>query len=184
MILRVLNFVVIGALILAAAYVYRIKYDSTVQAERLAKIRGEIRRERDAIGALRAKWAELDSPARVEALTKRYLPLKPIAPTQFDQLDRLPERLPELVPQGSQESSDPIGAMIETTEDPGITGSITVPAEPDNAAPALSPPSSSPPAASVVPVVPAVSAAPVDGASDIAAPETELPAQKSGRIDR
>ena len=38
MILRALNLVVIGALILAAAYVYRIKFDSTVQAERLAKI--------------------------------------------------------------------------------------------------------------------------------------------------
>jgi hypothetical protein len=54
MILRVLNLVVIAALIIAAAYVYRIKYDSTVQAERLAKIRGEVRRERDTIAALRA----------------------------------------------------------------------------------------------------------------------------------
>ena len=48
MTLRILNLVVIGALILAAAYVYRIKFDSTVQAERLAKIRGEVRRARDA----------------------------------------------------------------------------------------------------------------------------------------
>ena len=74
MILRMLNFVVIGALIFAAAYVYRIKFDSTVQAERLAKIRGEVRRERDAIAALRANWGELDNPARIEALAKRYLP--------------------------------------------------------------------------------------------------------------
>jgi len=36
MIFRVLNLVVIGALVLAAAYVYRIKFDATVQAERLA----------------------------------------------------------------------------------------------------------------------------------------------------
>ena len=47
MILRILNLVVIGALVLAAAYVYRIKFDSTVQAERLAKLRGEVRHERD-----------------------------------------------------------------------------------------------------------------------------------------
>ena len=44
--------VVICALVLAAAYVYRIKFDSTVQAERLAKIRSEVRRERDHIAAL------------------------------------------------------------------------------------------------------------------------------------
>ena len=57
MIFRVLNLVVIGALVLAAAYVYRIKFDATVQAERLAKIRGEVRHERDTIAALRADGA-------------------------------------------------------------------------------------------------------------------------------
>ena len=34
MILRLLNFAVIGVLVLAAAWVYRIKFDATVQAER------------------------------------------------------------------------------------------------------------------------------------------------------
>ena len=71
MILRVLNFMVIGALVLAAAYVYRIKFDSTVQAERLAKLRGELRHERDTIAALRAEWGQLDNPARIEALLPR-----------------------------------------------------------------------------------------------------------------
>ena len=118
MILRVLNLIVIGALILAAAYVYRIKFDSTVQAERLAKIRSEVRRERDTIAALRAQWGQLDSPARIEALAKRYLPLKPIAPTQFDSLDQLPDRPPQLVP---PDSTDPIGAVIETLDGPGGT---------------------------------------------------------------
>ena len=102
MILRILNLIVIGALILAAAYVYRIKFDSTVQAERLAKIRSEVRRERDAIAGLRAKWAELDDPARIEALAKRFLPLKPIELTQYSSLDQLPDRPPELVQPGSR----------------------------------------------------------------------------------
>ena len=73
MIFRIFNIVVIGALILAAAYVYRIKFDSTVQAEHLAKLRGEVRRERDRIAALRAEWGELDNPARIEILAKRFL---------------------------------------------------------------------------------------------------------------
>ena len=74
MILRILNLIVVGVLILATAYVYRIKFDSTVQAERLAKIRGEVRRERDAIAGLRAKWGELDNPARIEALLQEQSP--------------------------------------------------------------------------------------------------------------
>lgn len=132
MILRVLNLVVIVALVLAAAYVYRIKFDSTVQAERLAKIRSEVRHERDTIAALRAEWGELDRPARIEALARRYLQLQPIAPTQFDSLDQLPERPPQFI---KPDSPDPIGAAIEKLEesDPATTGSA--------AAPAVAPPS-------------------------------------------
>ena len=126
MILRVLNFVVIGLLVLAAAYVYRIKFDSTVQAERLAKIRSEVRHERDTIAALRATWGELDNPARIEALAKRHLPLKPVVPTQFDSLDQLPDRPPSFV---KPDSPDPIGAAIEKLEESDTaTGSVASPA--------------------------------------------------------
>ena len=126
MILRILNLVVIVALVAAAAYVYRIKFDSTMQAERLAKIRSEVRRERDTIAALRAEWGELDNPARIEALAKRYLQLKPVTPTQFNSLDRLPDRPPQFIKPDSQ---DPIGVMIENLEEPDtVTGSIAAPA--------------------------------------------------------
>jgi hypothetical protein len=127
-ILRVLNLVVIGVLVLAAAYVYRIKFDATVQAEQLARLRGELRHERDKIAALRAEWEQLDSPARIETLAKRYLPLRPIAPPQFDPLDRLPERPAEEF----ATRADPIGGMIENLEAPKrveVTG--TVPAAPN-----------------------------------------------------
>jgi len=124
MTLRVLNLVVIGALVLAAAYVYRIKFDSTVQAERLAKIRSEVRRERDTIAALRAEWGELDNPARIEALANRYLQLKPVAPNQFDKFDQLPDRPPQFVPKGI----DPIAGMIESLQEPAaVTSSVSVP---------------------------------------------------------
>ncbi len=125
MILRVLNLAVIAILVLAAAYVYRVKFDATVQAERLARLRGELRQERDKIAALRAEWEQLDSPARIEALAKRYLALRPIAPTQFDALDRLPER-----PVQDSSDNDPIGGIIENLEQPkrvGVTGTIPAP---------------------------------------------------------
>jgi hypothetical protein len=157
MILRILNLVVIGALVLAAAYVYRIKFDSTVQAERLAKIRSEIRRERDTVAALRAEWGELDSPARVEALAKRFLPLKPITPTQFDSLNQLPDRPPQFI---KPDSADPIGHIIENLQEPDqVTGTVALPAAP------------APPAAAV-------------SADESAPADPELPAVKSGRLDR
>jgi hypothetical protein len=139
MIPRVLNFLVIGALIFAAAYVYRIKFASTVQAEHLAKLRSEARHERDAIAALRAEWGELDNPARIEALAKRFLHLRPITPTQFDSLDRLPERPPD---DTRAANDDPIGGIIgnfEATE--GVTGSILAPAPAEMTTPAVGAPS-------------------------------------------
>lgn len=141
MILRVLNLVVIGALVLAAAYVYRIKYEAAAQAERLAKLRDEVRHDRDKIAALRAEWGELDNPARIEALSKRFLKLKPIAATQFDNLDHLPPEPPAYMRPGSR---DPIGGMIEHLEEPvQVTGSIAPSPAPatrmsDAAAPAAS----------------------------------------------
>jgi cell division protein FtsL len=128
-ILRVLNLVVIGVLVLAAAYVYRIKFDATVQAERLARLRGELRHERDKIAALRAEWEQLDSPARIETLAKRHLPLRPISPTQFDALDRLPER----PAQDLAARADPIGGIIENLEQPSrveVTGTLPAAANP------------------------------------------------------
>jgi hypothetical protein len=138
MIFRIFNIVVIGVLVLAAAYVYRIKFDSTVQAEHLAKLRSEVRRERDRIAALRAEWGELDNPARIETLAKRFLQLKSIAPTQFDDLDRLPERPPD---DARAANDDPIGGMIGNLDPPEATGTIPAPTQaPPAAAPPATPP--------------------------------------------
>ncbi len=121
MILRLLHIVVLAALVFAAADVYKIKYESTLQAERVAKLRGELRREQDAIANLRAEWAKLDRPDRIQDLAQRHLALKPLETRQYDLLDRLPERPVELVPPGT---ADPIGAVIETLADiDTLTGS-------------------------------------------------------------
>jgi cell division protein FtsL len=111
--MRLLNICVIGALVLAAAYVYKIKFESTRQAERVAKLRMEIRREHDAIAALRAEWSKLDNPLRIEELAQRHLKLKSVEATQFDRLDKLPERPPELVP---VDTDDPIAFLIDKPE--------------------------------------------------------------------
>jgi cell division protein FtsL len=118
---RLLNVVVIAALVLAAAYVYKIKYESTVQAQQAAKLRNDIQRERDAIAALRAEWSRLESPSRIQGIVERHLTLRPIEATQFDSIDHLPPRPPELVP---PDSDDPIGAMIDNMHDDLPTGSV------------------------------------------------------------
>ncbi len=121
--MRILNICVIAALVAAAAYVYKIKFESTRQAERVAKLHTGIRREHEAIAALRAEWSKLDNPARIQELAKRHLPLKPIDTKQFDRLNNLPERPPELVP---PDAEDPIGVLLDNPDLLEIpTGSAT-----------------------------------------------------------
>jgi len=129
--MRLLNICVIAALVAAAAYVYKIKFESTRQAERVAKLHMEIRREHDQIAALRTEWSRLDTPARIQDLAKRHLALKPIEPRQFDHLDKLPERPPDLVP---PDAYDPIGILIENPEIAGSAPPATVPARKGTAA--------------------------------------------------
>ncbi len=123
--MRIIHVLVIAALVFAAAYVYRIKMDSTSRTERVLRLHAEIREQRDAIAVLRAEWAKLDAPLRLQGLAERHLQLKPIAATQYDSLKNLPERPPNFAKPGDP---DPIGAMIQTidasAQSVSVTGSI------------------------------------------------------------
>jgi cell division protein FtsL len=125
MVWRLLHVVVLVALVLAAADVYKIKYESTLQAEKVSKLRADVRREQDAIANLRAEWSKLDRPDRLQELAQRHLTLQPVDARQYDPLDRLPERPAQLVP---PDAADPIGAVIETFADiEALTGSLPEP---------------------------------------------------------
>jgi hypothetical protein len=126
--MRIIHLLVIGALIFAAAYVYRIKMESTARTERVLRLHADIREQRDAIATLRAEWSKLDAPLRLQGLAERHLSLKPINATQYDPLKNLPDRPPRLVKPGEP---DPIGAMINTieaaTDADTVTGSVSQP---------------------------------------------------------
>jgi cell division protein FtsL len=125
---RIIHFLVVGMLVFAAAYVYRIKMESTSRVERVQRLNAEIREQRDAIAVLRAEWAKLDAPLRLQAMAERHLGLKPIAANQYDQLKNLPERPPNFT-----RDPDPIGSMLNTIEAAGdapiVTGSVPAPGE-------------------------------------------------------
>src|ERR1700676_3254226 len=111
--MRIIHLLVIGVLVFAAAYVYRIKMESTSRTERVLRLHAEIREQRDAIALL-----------RLQGLAERHLALKPLNPTQYDSLKNLPERPPSLVKPGDP---DPIGAMIEAVDSVAVTGSVPAP---------------------------------------------------------
>ena len=115
--MRLLHLIVVAALVSAAVYVYKIKFDSTLQAERIAKLSTDLRRMHDTNASLRAEWSQLDNPGRIQHIVTRYLPLRPLEATQLDSFDHLPMRTPE-----PGEDGDPIATIIERMDGP--TGSI------------------------------------------------------------
>src|SRR5471032_2667085 len=92
------------------------------RTERVLRLHADIREQRDAIAALRSEWAKLDAPLRLQGLTERHLPLKPLVATQYDSLKNLPERPPNFTKSGDP---DPIGAMIETIDAAADAGGVT-----------------------------------------------------------
>lgn len=90
--LRFLNVLAIVALVGSAVYAYSIKYQTILRAEQINKMKHEAKAERAAIGILRAEWAFLTRPERVQQLAERYLDLQPLTVGQIVTAQSLPEK--------------------------------------------------------------------------------------------
>ena len=69
---RFFHVAAILALIGSALYAYRIKYDTIYLAEQVAKLNGQIAREKTAIAVLRAEWQLVNRPDRIQALADKH----------------------------------------------------------------------------------------------------------------
>lgn len=185
---RVANVVMVVALLVTAAVVYQLKVASTAEAERLATLRTQIRKERDAISAMKAEWARRTSPIYIQGLAERHLDMKRMDVDSITSLDDLPEK-----PSGN----DGIGGMIEALVDaPLVTSSAGAKPAPASTAPtssggatvpassALRPanaPVAKPAAAAAAPPRPAPRAAPVQPAPE---PEPAAPPEPTNPLER
>lgn len=126
--IRILNFIAITALIGSAIYAYSIKYKTIFHAETVASLKAEIKKEKDQIGLLRADWAHLTRPERVQALADKLLDLQPLALNQIIKLDALAER------------STPVDTIGRKLEDLGLAEPTNTPSDvaPDSATPSPS----------------------------------------------
>jgi hypothetical protein len=91
--LRFLNLIAIVALIGSAVYAYTIKYQTSYRAEQIAKTKIEIKTESDAIAVLRAEWAYMTRPERLQQLADQYLvDVKPLDVKQLVSVQALPDK--------------------------------------------------------------------------------------------
>ncbi|MGO4705645.1 hypothetical protein AB4072_07700 [Microvirga sp. 2MCAF38] len=102
--IRFLHMIAITALIASAVYAYSIKYETLFYSEKVAKLKSQAQRERDAIAVLQAEWQLLNRPDRLQAAAERHLDLQPMAIQQLARLSDLPNR---------QAREDGIGRKLE-----------------------------------------------------------------------
>jgi hypothetical protein len=117
---RLLTFIAISLLIGSAVYAYRVKYDSIVLAEQVAKLKSRIHREKDAIAVLKAEWQYVNRPDRVQALADAHTDLKPMSVHQVVRWSELPAR---------QAPTDAIAGKLEALGLLETTGSTAKPSD-------------------------------------------------------
>jgi cell division protein FtsL len=105
MIWRLMHAVAIAALIASAAYVYEVKYRTIYATEQLVKAHHLIAKEKDAINVLRAEYAHLARPDRIQQLADTKLGMQGLTLSQIAKVDELPEAHPKV---------DSIGRTLES----------------------------------------------------------------------
>ena len=91
--LRSYDVLLISAMIGAAALTYQIKHRAEEKLDEVMRLEVEIRQQEDTIDLLKADWALLNQPARLETLTKAFseeLGLQTITPEQMAPAEELP----------------------------------------------------------------------------------------------
>ena len=88
--IRILNLLLLVGAVGLSIGLYDVKYRAQ-RAERQAdKLERQIASEKEAIKVLRAEWAHLNEPDRLQALAKRYTDLRPVSPGQIGKFEDIP----------------------------------------------------------------------------------------------
>jgi len=69
---------------------YFLKHKVREQEARLVEVNAEILREQEAIHVLKAEWSYLNDPARLRALSEKFLSMKVVSPSQVATFNSLP----------------------------------------------------------------------------------------------
>ena len=128
--LRILNILAVGILIGSAVYAYSIKYETIFHAEEIAKLRYDIKGAHDSIDMLRAEWAHLARPERIETLADKFLDLQPPALTQLVRIEALPEKVQKVDTIGRKLESLGLAEPTNTPQDLSAKGQATPMAQP------------------------------------------------------
>ena len=108
--LKTFDIVLIGVMTAMASVTYTIKHRAELKLEEVHRLESEIKLERDTIDLLKADWALVSQPNRLERLVNNYnseLQLQPTLSTAIVQPSELPMLRSQLPPPTVTASNDP-----------------------------------------------------------------------------
>jgi len=122
-------------------YLYSEKHRTALLDRDIGQVIRQTEAARARTGMLRAEWALLNEPGRLQDMAEKYLALKTMAPTQFVQLSDLPAHLaapvaPVLMSATDQDDAAPIATAVVPTPPAGKQPMLAASAAPDAATPA------------------------------------------------
>ncbi|GAB4355741.1 MAG: hypothetical protein Kow0026_15130 [Oricola sp.] len=119
--MRIINIVLVVLMLGAATWTYNVKHAAERNLAEIRKLERKIALEKNTIDLLKADWAYLSQPARIQKLADQYadeLKLRPTEPQQIVHPNELPA--PPLVPKDDGIAEIIAGEMPDTM----TTGSV------------------------------------------------------------
>jgi len=95
---RTRDFIFVGLVLLVATATYILKYGSEIDHNNVTRLEHEIQVKKEAIDILKANWALLTSPARIQELSERHekeLQLNTLRSDQIISIEDIPLRAKE-----------------------------------------------------------------------------------------
>lgn len=128
---RTTDIILIAAMVAAAAFTYTTKHAAEAELSTLRRLERDIRFEKETIDVLKADWALLKQPARLQQLADIYydeLQLVPVQAHQFARIEDIPMKqfsIEDLLVQVPGEKVAEAGsAEPEATLDDVVTGGV------------------------------------------------------------
>ncbi len=114
--IRVLNIAALAITVSVSFGLYKLKYNTSVAEDTLRQLQLDIEVEEQALRVLRAEWSHLNRADRIQALTDKYLNLKPVDPEQIARVNDIP-MAPMIANDVNRTASRMGGPLITTFED-------------------------------------------------------------------
>ncbi len=111
---KLFNAVLVLSVLISGFALYSLEHATRGTERQIARVKRDIGDEKEAIKLLKAEWASLTRPERLQRLARAYLGLTTVTASQIVKFEELGQRVPaEPIIKLEAEGKDPIGDILK-----------------------------------------------------------------------